>query len=128
MKRNKYGYLGLILACIAVVQYNYHLNEYVLLLLVVVSIALLWEFLDQKNLNVHRRENIELQEEIKSTAKDAHLKNKQLLTVVTSIPFPMLLVDQFGNIVMHNNVSELCELIFLTQKSLGRKIYLFLMI
>ena len=109
MKRNKYGYLGLILACIAVVQYNYHLNEYVLLLLVVVSIALLWEFLDQKNLNVHRRENIELQEEIKSTAKDAHLKNKQLLTVVTSIPFPMLLVDQFGNIVMHNNVSELCE-------------------
>lgn len=55
MKRNKYGYLGLILACIAVVQYNYHLNEYVLLLLVVVSIALLWEFLDQKNLNVHRR-------------------------------------------------------------------------
>ena len=100
MKRNKYGYLGLILACIAVVQYNYHLNEYVLLLLVVVSIALLWEFLDQKNLNVHRRENIELQEEIKSTAKDAHLKNKQLLTVVTSIPFPMLLVDQFGNIVM----------------------------
>ena len=35
MKRNKYGYLGLILACIAVVQYNYHLNEYVLLLLVV---------------------------------------------------------------------------------------------
>ncbi|MCB6551504.1 hypothetical protein LI209_22220, partial [Parabacteroides distasonis] len=82
------------------------LNEYILLLLVVVSIALLWELLDQKNLNVHRRENIELQEEIKSTAKDAHLKNKQLLTVVTSIPFPMLLVDQFGNIVMHNNVSE----------------------
>lgn len=40
MKRNKYGYLGLILACIAVVQYNYHLNEYVLLLLVVVSIAM----------------------------------------------------------------------------------------
>ena len=48
MKRNKYGYLGLILACIAVVQYNYHLNEYVLLLLVVVSIALLWEFLVRK--------------------------------------------------------------------------------
>ena len=48
MKRNKYGYLGLILACIAVVQYNYHLNEYVLLLLVVVSIALLWEFLEYR--------------------------------------------------------------------------------
>lgn len=74
MKRNKYIYLGLILTCIAVIQYNYHLNEYVLLLLVVVAIALLWEFLDQKNLNLHRRENIELQEEIKSTAKDAHLK------------------------------------------------------
>ena len=27
---------------------------------------------------------------------------------VSSIPFPMLLIDQFGNIVMHNNIASLC--------------------
>lgn len=109
MKQNKYVYLGGLLCVIALLQYNYHLNEYILLCLVVSSIAILWELLDQKNKTLHKRENSELQEEIKSTAKDAHLKNKQLLTVVTSIPFPMLLLDQFGAIVMHNNLSELMD-------------------
>lgn len=107
MKLHKYLYISLILIAVALLQYNFHMNEYMLLLIVVTSFALLWEILDHKNERVSRRENSELQEEVKSTAKDAHLKNKQLLAVVTSIPFPMLLIDQFGNVVMHNNLDEI---------------------
>lgn len=109
MKRKEYTYLAILLLCIALLIYSYHLHAYIVLLLSGVSVTILWEYMEQKKLSMQRKEHIELQEEIKSTAKDAHLKNKQLLTVVTSIPFPMLLVDQFGNIVMHNNIRELCE-------------------
>lgn len=91
----------------AIVQAVFELPTYALLLLSFVAVGVLWEFLDQKDLLSKQRENVELQEEVKSTAKDAHLKNKQLLAVVTSIPFPMLLIDQFGNIVMHNNLDEI---------------------
>lgn len=109
MKLHKYLYIAFIIGIGALIQYNFHFNEYLLLLLIGISFACLWEMLDHKNVSMRKREKNELQEEVKSTAKDAHLKNKQLLTVVTSIPFPMMLVDQFGNIVMHNRLEEICN-------------------
>lgn len=107
MKWHKYIRILIVLGIAALIQYYLHLNEYLLLLGVTIAFAILWEIADQKSVTLSKRENSELQEEVKSTAKDAHLKNKQLLAVVTSIPFPMLLIDQFGNVVMHNNLDEI---------------------
>lgn len=91
----------------ALVEYFFQLNVYVIIIIMVVAFAIFWIYLDQQELQNKRRENIELQEEVKSTAKDAHLKNKQLSAIVGSIPFPMILIDQFGNIVMHNNINDI---------------------
>lgn len=109
MKLHKYIYITFIVCAAALIQYNFHLNDYVMLILIGISFACLWDMFDYKDISMRKREKNELQEEVKSTAKDAHLKNKQLLTVVTSIPFPMMLIDQFGNIVMHNNLEEICS-------------------
>ncbi len=48
------------------------------------------------------RENKELLKEVKSTAENAYLKHKQLLTMVTNIPMPLLLLDEHGDIVLYN--------------------------
>ena len=107
MKLNKYILLSGLCVLFLLLQYFFTLDVYVLLVLMFLAFALLWEIVDRNSMNIHQRENIELQKEIKSTAKDAHLKNKQLLTVVTSIPFPLMLLDQNGNVVMHNNIDSL---------------------
>lgn len=108
MKLNKFIAMFYFLLIAALTEYFLELNVYMIIILMVVAFAAFWIYLDQKEMQVKRKENIELQEEIKSTAKDAHLKNKQLSAIVGSIPFPMFLIDQFGNVVMHNNINDIC--------------------
>lgn len=83
------------------------LNVYVLLMIQTVLFAFVWYLEDQKNKLEIKREQQELQIKVQSTTKDAHLKFKQLMTMVSSIPSPLLLLDQFGNIVLHNEVVKI---------------------
>lgn len=106
MKQNKFIVMFYFLLIASLVQYFANLNVYLMIICMIVAFTILWYYLEKQEMHVKLRENIELQEEVKSTAKDAHLKNKQLLTIAGSIPFPLLLIDQFGNIVMHNNISD----------------------
>lgn len=107
MKQNKFIVMFYFLLISALVEYFLDFNVYVMIILMSIGFGFLWLYLENTQKAMQIKENLELQEEIKSTAKDAHLKNKQLLAIVGSIPFPMLLMDQFGNIVMHNNLSEI---------------------
>ena len=50
-----------------------------------------------------KAENKELQNEIKMTTKDAYLKQKQLMTMISNIPFPLLLLDANGKVVLYNS-------------------------
>lgn len=107
MKFPKYIWFLLTLIMMSMIEYYTKMNVYII---TVITGAILYGISEAYNSQYetqNKKENRELQEEIRSTAKDAHLKNKQLLTVVSSIPFPMLLIDQFGNIVMHNNIKEI---------------------
>lgn len=108
MKLPKYAWFILLTCSYALLAYETQWNGYVILLLLAISLYIVEMVYEQQYESKKSKENKELQEEIRSTAKDAHLKNKQLLTIVSSIPFPMLLIDQFGNIVMHNNIASLC--------------------
>lgn len=108
MKLPKYAWFILLTCSYALLAYETQWNVYVILLLLAISLYIVEVVYEQQYESKKSKENKELQEEIRSTAKDAHLKNKQLLTIVSSIPFPMLLIDQFGNIVMHNNIASLC--------------------
>lgn len=107
MKQNKFIVMFYFLLISALVEYFLDFDVYVMIILMSIGFGFLWLYLENTQKAMQIKENLELQEEIKSTAKDAHLKNKQLLAIVGSIPFPMLLMDQFGNIVMHNNLSEI---------------------
>ena len=107
MKQNKFIVMFYFLLISALIEYFLDFNVYVMIILMSIGFGFLWLYLENTQKAMQLKENLELQEEIKSTAKDAHLKNKQLLAIVGSIPFPMLLMDQFGNIVMHNNLSEI---------------------
>lgn len=108
MKLPKYAWFIILTCSYALLAYETQWNVYVILLLLAISLYIVEVVYEQQYESKKSKENKELQEEIRSTAKDAHLKNKQLLTIVSSIPFPMLLIDQFGNIVMHNNIASLC--------------------
>lgn len=107
MKQNKFIVMFYFLLISALIEYFLDFNVYVMIILMSIGFGFLWLYLENTQKAMQLKENLELQEEIKSTAKDAHLKNKQLLAIVGSIPFPMLLMDQFGDIVMHNNLSEI---------------------
>ena len=108
MKQPRWLWFVVLFVLSSVIQYFFSVNVYVLLFIVCTSSFVLSECFAQFKYTLSKRENKELQEEIRTTATDAHLKNKQLLTVVSSIPYPMLLIDQFGNVVMHNTIKEIC--------------------
>lgn len=109
MRSKRYVATFLLVSCILIVQSAFELSATPTLIVLAVSFVLLWEYYDRKDQFLARIENKELQERIQSTTKDAHLKNKQLLTIVGSIPYPLLLLDQFGNIVMSNNTKEISK-------------------
>lgn len=44
----------------------------------------------------------ELKNEIKTTTRDNYLKHKQLITLVRSLPYPLVLMDDDGKVVMYN--------------------------
>lgn len=107
MKHNRYAAFAILLFVFILIQFVYPFTGWEMLILMSISFGIVWIYADKKDELLARKENKELQEKIKSTAKDAHLKNKQLLTIVSSIPFPLLLLDQYGNIVMSNNIDEI---------------------
>lgn len=99
---NKASYLVLCFLFGCIVESLLQLNVYIVIALMSLLMAFFWQLVDQKGKIEAARANKELQYQIQSTSKDAHLKSKQLITMLSSIPFPLLLVDQFGNIVMQN--------------------------
>lgn len=107
MKNNRYIAAFFLLFCTIVIQLIFEFSQISVLIAMALGFVVLWEYYDRKDQFVARIENKELQERIQSTTKDAHLKNKQLLTIVGSIPYPLLLLDQVGNIVMSNNIDEI---------------------
>lgn len=84
-------------------------NPYIMILLSVLVVFAIEAFYQEINENEMNHENRELQMQLRFKGKDAHLKNKQLMTIVASIPFPILLLDEAGNIAMHNNIDSLSE-------------------
>lgn len=109
MKNNRYVTFGFLVFILLAIELALELDEVIVVLLMAAGVVVLWEYYDRKDELLARKENKELQEKIKSSAKDAHLKNKQLLTIVSSLPFPLLLLDQYGNIVMSNNIDEISQ-------------------
>lgn len=104
---SKTAYLVVCLLAGFVVESLFQINVYVLTALMVWLFACIWHMDDQRKGLIAQREQRELQVQVQSTAKDAHLKLKQLVTMVSSIPSPMMLLDQFGKVVLHNDVSSL---------------------
>ena len=108
MKIPKYYWFIILALIFSWLEFETALNVYWIIVLLVFCLYIVECIYKSHDESMKSKENKELQEEIRTTTKDAHLIYKQLLTVLSSIPFPMLLVDQFGHIVMHNNISELC--------------------
>ena len=109
MKSRRYVAYALLVLVLISVQIATEASALTMVLVMSIVFFVFWEYFDKKNELLVRKENKELQEKVKSSAKDAHLNYKQLLTVVSSIPFPLLLLDPFGNIVMSSNVDEISE-------------------
>lgn len=82
------------------------INEYIVIFVLICYFA--YHLLQGKQeIEIRNRlENKELQKEIKTTTSDAYLKHKQLLTMITNIPFPLLLLNVEGKVVLYNRPFE----------------------
>lgn len=105
MKNNYALFVGFVIFGFAA-EAIFHLNAYVMILILAAVFTILLKQIE-KNIEINsKRMHDELSYEVKTTMKDAYLKYKQLVTTVSSIPFPMLLLDQYGTITMHNSNCE----------------------
>lgn len=104
--KNKYAWLvGLLLFGIGA-ESLLHINVY-LLVLILVGVFMLLLTQMEKNIEMDTRKiKDKLSYEVRTSSKDAYLKYKQLVTTVSSIPFPMIVINQYGAIVMHNAHAE----------------------
>lgn len=84
----------------------FNINVYIIIIGMSIAIFITWHLLEKRLEYQNHMESRQLQNKINSTSKDAYLKYKQLVTVMNNLPFPILLVDQQGTIVMHNQQME----------------------
>ena len=112
MKHNRYFTYVILGLCVCLFEYHTDLNIYGSITLMILCVILVDNFYENKYKTIKAKEYNDLQAAVRTTVKDAHLKYKQLMSVVSSIPFPILLIDQFGNIVMHNQIDVLCATSF----------------
>lgn len=82
------------------------INVYFMIFAMALAFGCMWHIIEKRNEYENRKESMQLQNQINSTSKDVYLKNKQLVTVMGNLPFPIMLMDQNGNIVMHNQLME----------------------
>lgn len=85
----------------------FEINSYLIVVLVVMYFS--YDFMQGKEQLEQRtnRETKELKNEIKTTTKDAYLKHKQLITMISNIPSPLLLMDITGKVVVYNKYFNL---------------------
>lgn len=103
---NKYTTVTIIFLVAMIVESLFSVNVYIIIFGMAGAIGIAWHMMDQQMEYQNRLESMQLQNKINSTSKDAYLKYKQLVTVMGNLPFPILLLDQQGNIVMHNQQME----------------------
>lgn len=95
--------------CIAMILFAYiglgifDINAYLVVFLLVCYFAFDYYQGKEKLAKQNELESKELKSEIKTTTRDAHLKHKQLLTMISSIPFPLVLMNAEGKLVLYNS-------------------------
>ncbi|MEG0423891.1 MAG: HAMP domain-containing sensor histidine kinase [Erysipelotrichaceae bacterium] len=99
---NKIVILFALFAIACLVQATIEINFYLFIFILIFAFAILWFSSEGKIENRSQNENQELMAQVRTTSKDANIKRKQLLTMVTALPWPMLMLDQFGKIVLYN--------------------------
>lgn len=80
----------------------FQINAYIIVFLLICYFA--FDFYQGKEKLEYRSklEKEEVLNEMKSTESDAYLKQKQLLTMISNIPIPLLLLDKEGNVALYN--------------------------
>ncbi len=103
MNKNRVLFLLGVLAVSYIAMYAFLVHEYIVVLFLVVFFGYQ---LKRERYEVDQKVNIENEEllnEVKITTRDAYLKHKQLLTMVTSIPSPLVLLNAYGDVVLYNS-------------------------
>ncbi|MEG0265453.1 MAG: HAMP domain-containing sensor histidine kinase [Erysipelotrichaceae bacterium] len=99
---NKVAILFVLFAIACMFYATIDINIYFFILILIICFAILWFSSEFKIEHRSQNENQELMAQVRTTSKDANIKRKQLLTMVTALPWPMLMLDQFGKIVLYN--------------------------
>lgn len=103
---NKYASIIIIFLIAMILESLFKINVYFMIFAMALAFGCMWHVIEKRKEYETRKESMQLQNQINSTSKDAYLKNKQLITVMGNLPFPIMLMDQNGNIVMHNQLME----------------------
>ena len=102
MDRHKLSALFALLIVSLALESLFNLPVYLVILLLIIAFGFIWYSSEIRLAADVRKNNENLLHELKTSSSDSHLKTKQLLTIVSSIPFPLLLLDEMGKIVIYN--------------------------
>lgn len=91
---------------LAVIALVLNVNAY--LIVFFMSIAAVYTLYrnDHELAKKNQMESSNLEHQIKSSSSDAHLKQKQLMTLVSYIPLPLILLNKEGKVVLYNTYFE----------------------
>ena len=106
MDRHKLSALFALLIVSLALESLFNLPVYLVILLLIIAFGFIWYSSEIRLAADVRKNNENLLHELKTSSSDSHLKTKQLLTIVSSIPFPLLLLDEMGKIVIYNTQRE----------------------
>lgn len=102
MSIREFGILSLATLLLAALCETQGLNPALALVLLAATAALLsWHYQDQLRQKAKTKEQ-SLRTQAKISAKDASLKQQQILSILTNIPSPLAMMDSYGHVVLYN--------------------------
>lgn len=105
MNYRVYFFLCFILG--AIMEYIFHLPPIFMIFILATVFFIILKMEANKITVLNAQENHKLQSQMQISSKNVHLKFKQLSIIINSIPYPILLVDEVGKIVLYNHIEEL---------------------
>lgn len=102
MNNERYKAIVIIFITSLLLETLFKIDGYLLIILMCILMFLFWNHYDKLALRKVEVEAKELLNQNELSLKDAHLKHKQIMTIIYTLPFPMLLLDIKGNVVIHN--------------------------
>lgn len=102
MNKNKLFVLSILCLIFLLLERFLHISIYAVILFMTLGFGFVWYSSEAKITLKASKDRQNLKKQLKSSSTDAYLKHKQMQTIISMMPFPLILMDEDGKIVLYN--------------------------